>query len=79
MAYSTYTLEQAREMLSLWIDCEKQLALGQAKEYQIGSRIFKAVDLDEIRKSIRYWEEQVATLDGTRSAKSVKSVIFRDV
>ena len=37
MAYTgAYTLEEAREYLTLWKDCERALATGQAKAYRVG-------------------------------------------
>ena len=53
MAYTgAYTLEEAREYLTLWKDCERALATGQAKAYRVGSREFTAFDLDEVAAQI---------------------------
>jgi hypothetical protein len=73
-----FTLVEAREQLSLWKDCAKELANGQAKHYRIGTREFTALDLDEVYRMIKYFAGLVAKLDGSARATRVQVVVPRD-
>lgn len=65
MAYTgAYTLEEAREYLTLWKDCERALATGQAKAYRVGSREFTAFDLDEVAAQIARFQKEIEKLSG---------------
>ena len=80
MAFATtYTLSEARTMLNLWKECERELATGQAKHYRVGTREFTALDLKEIRASVKYWEDIVAQLSGQARTTKVVRVVPRDL
>lgn len=80
MAITTaYTLEEAKEMLALWKDCEKQLASGQARHYKIGTREFTAIDLPDISARINYFGNVVEALSGTVRTKRVVRIVPRDL
>lgn len=80
MAITTaYTLAEAREMLTLWKECEKALASGQAKEYRVGTREFTAVDLPDIAARINYFGNVVEALSGSVRTKRVLRVVPRDL
>ena len=55
------TLETAKEHLNGWLEAEKAVMTHQA--YKIGSRELTRADLDDIQKSIKYWENKVNTLE----------------
>lgn len=76
---SAYTLEEARNMLKAWKDCEYALASGQAKRYRIGTREFEAIDLDEIAARIRYFAGLVDSLSGNTRNTRVVRVVPRDL
>lgn len=76
---SAYTLEEAREQLRLWKDCERALSSGQAKAYRIGSREYTAFDLDEIAGRIRHFANVIAGLTGAVRTSSVVRVVPRDL
>lgn len=76
---SAYTLEEAREMLRLWKECEKSLASGQAKAYRIGTREFTALDLDEITARTGYFADLVDKLSGQMRKNRVVRVVPRDL
>lgn len=73
-----YTLEEARERLVMYKQCEKELVSGQAKAYKVGSREFTAIDLPWLTKEIQKFANMVADLSGTRGRIRVKRVVFRD-
>lgn len=80
MAITTaYSITEAREMLALWKDCERVLASGQAKEYRIGTREFRAVDLPDIAERIRYFSNVIESLSGTTRTSRVTRVVPRDL
>ncbi len=76
---AAYTLAEAQEMLALWKDCERQLATGQAKEYKIGSREFRAIDLPYVISRVNFFANQVAQLSGTARSTRVHRVVPRDL
>lgn len=78
-AISAYTLEEAREMLGLWKDCEKALASGQVTSYRVGSRECTLVDMQDIRAAINYFGNLVEALSGTVRTKRVTRVVPRDL
>lgn len=74
-----YTLEEAREFLTLYKDCEHVLASGQAKSYKIGTREFTALDLADIERRIRFFTRKIEALTGkSRSTRAVR-VVPRDL
>lgn len=76
---AAHTLAEAQEMLALWKDCERQLATGQAKEYKIGTREFRAIDLPYVISRINYYANQVAQLSGAAKSSRVMRVVPRDL
>ena len=76
---AAYTLVEARELLALWKDCERQLATGQAKEYKIGTREFRSIDLPYIISRVNYFANLVAQLSGTAKSTRVHRVVPRDL
>lgn len=64
------TLAQAEAKLQTWLDAEDAVATGQ--EYSIGGRRLSRANLDEIRKTIDYWEKKVLRL--TRGGIRVRGV-----
>lgn len=78
-AISGWTLAEAQEMLKSWKACELALSSGQAESYRIGSREFKAVDLDKIAARITYFSNLVEALSGQARTKRVARVVFRDL
>ena len=69
-------IRTAREMYLLWIEAEKAAMTGQ--EYRIGSRFLRRADLGEIRRSIKYWKDELASLEGVSRIK-VRQIIPRDM
>lgn len=53
-------------MLNAWIQAEAAVALA-GQSYQIGDRKLTRADLPEIRKSIQFWQGQVAAASGADS------------
>lgn len=76
---AAYTLAEAQQMLALWKDCERQLATGQAKEYEIGTRKFRAIDLPYVISRINFFANQVAQLSGSAPTTRVRRVVPRDL
>jgi len=76
---AAHSLAEAQEMLALWKECERQLATGQAKEYKIGTREYRAIDLPYIISRINYYANLVAQLSGTAKSSRVVRVIPRDM
>ncbi len=74
-----YTLEHAKEMLDLWMKCEKVLAGGTVKSYKIGNRELTRIDLKVIRQSVTYWKNQVDILSGETNGLNIRQVVFRDL
>jgi hypothetical protein len=55
------TLETAKRHLDAWLEAE--IAVTNAQSYTIGSRVMTKADLEEIRKTIDYWNNKVAELE----------------
>ena len=73
-----FTLSEAREQLSLWKDCAREIANGQAKRYRIGTREYEALDLPYVYKMIKYFSGLVAKLSGSARSARVQVVVPRD-
>lgn len=58
------TLETAQRHLDAWLEAE--LAVTNAQSYTIGSRIMTKADLEEIRKTIDYWNAKVTELENIK-------------
>lgn len=77
---AAYTLERAREMLTVWMEAEK--AVATAQHYRIGTRELTRANLGEIRERIRYWETKVAELeavDKNGGGRRVTRIVPRDL
>lgn len=55
------TIEIAKEHLDIWLEAEIIVATGQS--YTIGSRTLTRANLNEIRKTIDYWENKVSAIE----------------
>lgn len=78
-AISSYTLEEAKEMLALWKDAEKSLASGQVASYRVGTRDCTLIDMEDIRAAINYFGNLVEALSGLVRTKRVTRVVPRDL
>ena len=78
-AITGFTLEEAQEMLAKWKECERVLADGHAESYRIGSREYKAIDLDKIAERIRYYSNLVEALSGSVRTRRVVRIVPRDL
>lgn len=76
---SIYTIEEAREYLDLYKKAEKEIVMGGAKSYVVGSREFTALDLSEIHKWIAYWADVIDGLTGNARTRKTSAVVFRDL
>lgn len=76
---TAYTLQEAREMLTLYKNAEKDLVFGQAQSYRIGTRELTLLDLDDIRKNIERLSNIVEALSGQVRTKRVARVVPRDL
>jgi uncharacterized small protein (DUF1192 family) len=74
----SWTLQEAQDMLNLWIAAEKAVATGQS--YKIGTRSLQRADLSEIAQRIKYWRSEVARLTNNRKPGArVMRVVPRDL
>lgn len=73
-----YTLEYARKMHSQLCDALMKLSSGAVESYKIGNRELKYIDIKKIREEIDIWERQIEVLEGKRSARGTRQVVFRD-
>jgi hypothetical protein len=74
------TLETAREHLSEWLTAELRVATAQS--YTIGTRQLTRANLNAIRDQIKYWQNEVATLEMAakgRRRNRVYRVVPRDL
>lgn len=75
---ASWTLEQAKQHLQVWLDADIALATG--KEYRLGSRTLTRADAAEIAERIRYWSREVSRLEaGRRGGARVIRVVPRDL
>lgn len=58
------TLKTAQRHLDAWLEAE--LAVTNAQSYTIGSRVMTKADLEEIRKTIDYWNKKVIELENVQ-------------
>ncbi|GEM_PF-515561 len=80
---AAWTLEEAKDMLKVWLDCEKAIALNQS--VTIGEKTFTKTNAAHIRKQITYWKTQVEQLETAqtlnkkpRRGPSIKRASFID-
>lgn len=74
------TLETAKRHLDAWLEAE--IAVTNAQSYTIGSRVMTKADLEEIRKTIDYWNNKVAQLETVAkygSRNRAKRAVPRDL
>lgn len=64
------TLAIAQEHLTIWLEAEKQVALGQS--YQIGNRMLTRANLNQIREQVKFWQGQVDELSATGGQRGVQ-------
>ena len=76
---SAYTLTEARELLQLYKQAERELVSGQAKHYKVGTREFTAVDLAWIQQRIRELAKTIEGLEGGMRTKRAVQVVPRDL
>lgn len=75
---SVITKEMAKEMLQLWIDAERTVAI-KGKSYTIGSRSLTSADLPEIVERIKFWRNELEKLEsGYGSGARVFRAVPRD-
>lgn len=60
----SWTLEEAKTSLAMWIEAEAAVATGQS--YQIGTRRLTRASLREIAERIRFWRNEVERLQSRR-------------
>lgn len=70
-----YTLSEAQDMLRIYKECERQLVLGGAQSYKIGSREYTSLDLKEIRESIGHFANIVESKSSGANRRRVRRVI----
>lgn len=70
---SVFTLEIAEKHLNAWLEAELAVSTGQS--YRIGSRQLQRADLNEIRKQIQYWKNEVVKLNAKQSKKGIRRAI----
>lgn len=80
MAITTsYTITEAREMLALYKEAERELVTGQVKSYRIGSRELTLLDLNDIIKQIERFSNMIDALSGNARTSRVTRVVPRDL
>ena len=57
-----WTLEEAQRRLQMFLDAEEAILVGN-QAYTIADRSYTRADLDEIRKGILYWLNEVDRLE----------------
>jgi len=68
-----FTLTEAREMLTLYINAEKAILKGQS--YSIGDRSLTRADLKDVVAERKYWEQEVTRLAAGRTGPRVRRVV----
>ncbi|ENL7058667.1 hypothetical protein AB6A14_004855, partial [Salmonella enterica subsp. enterica serovar Infantis] len=54
MNNEAFSLTEAREMLSVWREAYRAIAIG-GQSYKFGTRQLTRADLSEVRKEMDYW------------------------
>ena len=76
MNNEAFSLTEAREMLSVWREAYRAIAIGG----QFGTRQLTRADLSEVRKEMDYWRNEVERLSaGIRRGPRIKRVVIRDL
>ena len=71
------SLEEARENYAAWKRALKKFQDG-AQSYEIGNRTLERVNMDEVVKMIDRFALEIEILEGRRSARGTRQVVFRD-
>ncbi len=66
-------LTTAQQHLDAWLAADLAVATGQA--YKIGQRSLTRADAAEIKKSIKYWQAQVARLSRTGAGMRCRQAV----
>lgn len=79
MGHEAITLTDAREMLAVWREAYKAIAIG-GQSYKLGTRQLARADLPEVKKQLDYWRNEVERLSaGVRRGPRIKRVVIRDL
>ena len=73
-----FSMEELKALLTVWKDCYKALATGQASYYRIGTREFQAIDLDKIKAQIKEIQDAIDEKAGSKKPR-VHRVVYRDL
>lgn len=77
----TWTLEEAREHLAMWLRADLKLATGE--EYWVGNRKLVRADAESVKERIAFWRGEVAKLEaieqGNRGLRRSWRVVPRDI
>lgn len=71
---SGITLNDAQEMLDLWLEAERAVTTGQS--YKIGTRSLTRADVSDIASRISFWRNEVERLENGhgRGARVLRAV-----
>ncbi|EAQ5177143.1 hypothetical protein AHX05_19100 [Salmonella enterica subsp. indica] len=79
MGYEAISLTEAQEMLSVWKEAYRAIAIG-GQSYKLGTRQLNRADLSEVREQLDFWRNEVERITaGTRRGPRVKRVVVRDL
>jgi len=70
---ASWTLEEARAKLTLWLDAEEKVAFGQG--FTMGDKSYTRVDADKISTKIRFWRNEVDRLERLDAGKSPFQIV----
>lgn len=75
---AVWTLEEAKENLSIWLEAQKAVATSQS--YKIGTRALTRANLSEIMKMVQFWRAEVEKISsGRRSGVRLIGIVPRDL
>lgn len=75
---ASWTLQEAKDMLAIWLEAERSVATSQS--YKIGTRSLTRADLSEIADRIKFWRNEVCRLESGRGPGArVIRVVPRDL
>ena len=72
-----WTLDEARQMLATWLECERAIASGQ--QYSIGSRSLSRPNLAYVAQQVETWRKRVAELEANGGKMRRGCRVFRGV
>lgn len=79
MSYEAVSLAEAQELLSVWREAYRAIAIG-GQAYKMGTRQLTRANLPEVKDQFDYWRNEVERLTaGTRRGPRVKRVVMRDL